>query len=76
MKKNARTPWQKNAWCIPPAQDAAFVCHMEEVCDIDTKPSDPQYPPVWMDEMSTQLLAEVRTPLPATPGKPLRDATA
>jgi hypothetical protein len=31
MKKNARKPWQKKEWCIPPEQDAAFVCHMEEV---------------------------------------------
>jgi len=29
MKKNERNPWQKKEWCIPPEQDAAFVCHME-----------------------------------------------
>jgi hypothetical protein len=45
---------------------------MEEVLDIYKKPYDPQYPQVCMDEMSTQLIEEVRAPLPATPGKPLR----
>ena len=45
---------------------------MEEVLDIYKKPYDPQYPQVCMDEMSTQLIGEVRAPLPAIPGKPLR----
>ena len=45
---------------------------MEEVLDIYKKPYDPQYPQVCMDEMSTQLIGEVRAPLPAEPGKPLR----
>jgi len=72
MKKNALKPWQKKEWCIPPEQDAAFVCQMEEVLDIYKKPYDAQYPQVCMDEMSTQLTGEVRVPLPAHPGKPLR----
>jgi DDE superfamily endonuclease len=45
---------------------------MEETLDIYKTPYDPQYPQVCMDEMSTQLIGEVRTPLPAAPGKPLR----
>ena len=76
MKKNARKPWQKQAWCMPPEHDAAFVCHMEEVLDIYKKPYDPQCPQVWMDEMSPQLIGEGRVSLPAEPGKPLRDDTA
>ena len=42
---------------------------MEEVLDIYKKPYDPQYPQVCMDEMSTQLIGEVRAPLPMKPGK-------
>jgi hypothetical protein len=42
---------------------------MEEVLAIYKKPYDPQYPQVWMDEMSPQLLGEIRAPLPALPGK-------
>jgi hypothetical protein len=72
MKKNARKPWQKKEWCIPPEQDAAFVCQMEEVLDIYKQPYDPQYPQVCMDAMSTQLLGAVRAPLPALPDKLLR----
>jgi hypothetical protein len=45
---------------------------MEEVLDIYKKPYDVQYPQVCMDEMSTQLIGEVRAPLPSAPGKPLR----
>jgi len=45
---------------------------MEEVLETYKKPYDPQYPQVCMDEMSTQLIGEVRAPLPAIPGKPLR----
>src|SRR2546426_12673524 len=67
MKKNELKPWQKKEWCIPPEQDASFVCQMEEVLDIYTKPYDPQYPQVCMDEMSTELIGEVRAPLHAEP---------
>src|SRR5712691_3270150 len=45
---------------------------MEEVLDLYKKPYNPQYPQVCMDEMSPQLIGEVRAPLPAKPGKPLR----
>lgn len=43
---------------------------MEEVLDIYTKPYDPQHPVLCMEEMSTQLIGEVRVPLPTAPGKP------
>ena len=45
---------------------------MEEVLDMYKTPYDPHYPQVCMDEMSTQLIGEVRAPLPVEPGKPLR----
>ena len=45
---------------------------MEEVLDIYKKSYDPQCPQVCMDAMSTQLIGEVRVPLPAQPGKTLR----
>jgi hypothetical protein len=45
---------------------------MEETLDIYKKPYDTQYPQGCMDEMSTQLLGEVREPLPMQPGKPLK----
>jgi len=45
---------------------------MEDILDVYKQPYDPQYPQVCIDEMSTQLIGEVRAPLPAQPGKPLR----
>jgi hypothetical protein len=45
---------------------------MEEVLDVDKQPYNPDSPQVCMDEQSPQLLGEVRVPLPAEPGEPLR----
>jgi hypothetical protein len=45
---------------------------MEDVLDVYTRPYDPARPVVCLDETSRQLLAEVRPPLPAAPGRPAR----
>ena len=47
---------------------------MEDVLDLYAEPYDPQRPVVCFDETSTQLLADVREPLPAKPGRPRREA--
>ena len=52
---------------------ADFVAHMEDVLELYAEPYDPQRPVVCFDETSTQLLADVRSPLPAEPGKPRRE---
>jgi len=65
-------PWLSRQWCIPPKQDAAFVCQMEAVLDVYQQPYDPRFPQVCMDETSKQLVRETRTPLPPTPGQPAR----
>ena len=57
-------------WCIPPQQNAAFVCAMENVLEVYKRPYDPQHPVVCMDETSKQLVKESCTPIPASPGKP------
>ncbi len=44
-----------------------FVAAMEDVLDLYAEPYDPNRPVVCFDETSTQLLAEVREPLPAQP---------
>jgi hypothetical protein len=44
----------------------------EEVLDRDAAPYASQYPVVCVDERPDQLLSEVREPLPATPGHPVR----
>ena len=45
---------------------------MEDILGVYKQPYDPQYPQVCIDEMSTQLIGEVRAPIPAQPGWPLR----
>jgi hypothetical protein len=59
-------------WCIPPQQDAAFVCHLEQVLEVYKRPYDPRYPVVCMDEQPKQLISEVSAPIPAAPGQPAR----
>ncbi len=59
-------------WCIPPEQDAAFVCQMEQVLEVYKRPYDPRRPVVCMDEQPKQLISETRRPVPAAPGRPER----
>jgi transposase len=60
-------------WCIPPQQNAEFVWRMEDVLEVYTRPYDPRFPQVCMDEASKQLLSAVREPLPPKPGQPRRE---
>ena len=45
---------------------------MEDVLDVYMRPHDPTRPVVCLDETSRQLLADIRPPLPAAPGRPAR----
>ncbi len=56
-----------------PQVGGEFVAAMEDVLDLYAEPYDPQRPVVCFDETSTQLLADVREPLPAQPGRPRRE---
>lgn len=59
-------------WCIPPDQDAAFVCNMEQVLEVYQRPYDPLRPVVCMDEQPKQLISEVSQPMPVASGQPAR----
>lgn len=59
----------KQGWCLPEAPSADFVAAMEDVLEVYHRPYDPSRPVVCMDEASKQLIAEVREPLPAQPGR-------
>lgn len=72
LNKNELKPWQKKHWCIPPQANAEFVCAMEEVLDVYKRPVDASHPLLCMDEVNTQLLKEVRPPLPVEPGQSAR----
>ncbi len=59
-------------WCIPPAQDPAFVYHLEDVLGVYTRPYDPRVPQVCLDETTKQLVADARPAIPPAPGRPAR----
>ena len=51
---------------------ADFVWRMEDVLDLYARSYNPERPVVCFDEQPRQLIAEVRTPVPAAPGRPQR----
>jgi transposase len=61
-------PWRKDMWCIPKV-DAEYVARMEDVLDLYGETADPKRPVVCFDESPTQLIGEVRQPIPAKPGQ-------
>jgi hypothetical protein len=71
-QKNELKPWLRKQWVIPPQANADFVCAMEDVLEVYTRPYDPTHPVVCLDEISKQLVAQTRIPLPAEPGQPER----
>ena len=62
----------RQQWCIPPKANAEFVCNMEDVLDVYKRPYDPKRPQVCFDERPKQLVADVRRPIPAYPGRRVR----
>jgi transposase len=64
-------PWRRKMWCIPKV-DGTYVARMEDVLDLYAEPADPKRPVVCFDETPTQLIGEVRQPIPARPGQPER----
>jgi hypothetical protein len=53
-------------WVIPPAANAEFVAHMENVLDTYALPPNAQVPVLCMDAQPLQLLKETRIPIGAT----------
>ena len=68
LAENDLKPWRKDMWCIPQV-DAEYVARMEDVLDLYAELPDPSRPVVCFDESPTQLIGEVRTPIPAKPGQ-------
>lgn len=54
IKKNELKPWLQKQWVIPPQANAEFVCAMEDVLEVYTRPYDPARPVVCLDELSKQ----------------------
>jgi len=71
LAENALKPWRRDMWCIPQV-DGTYVARMEDVLDLYAEAPDPRRPVVCFDESPTQLIGEVRLPIPAAPGQPER----
>jgi len=67
LAENDLKPWRKDMWCIPQV-DGNYVARMEDVLDLYAEAPDPKRPVVCFDESPTQLIGEVRPPIPAKPG--------
>jgi transposase len=68
LAENDLKPWRKDMWCIPHV-DAEYVARMEDVLDLYAEDEDAKRPVVCFDESPTQLIGEVREPIPAKPGQ-------
>jgi len=64
-------PWRRDMWCIPQV-DGQYAACMEDVLDLYAEQADPKRPVVCFDESPTQLIGEVRQPIPPAPGQPER----
>jgi transposase len=68
LADNDLKPWRKDMWCVPKV-DGEYVARMEDVLDLYAEEPDPKHPVVCFDESPTQLIGEVRAPIPAKPGQ-------
>ena len=68
LAENDLKPWRKDMWCIPQV-DADYVAPMEDVLDLYAEEPNPKRPVVCFDESPTQLIGEMRQPIPAAPGQ-------
>src|SRR5450631_4153455 len=68
LAENHLKPWRKDMCCIPQV-DGEYVARMEDVLDLYAEVPDPKRPVVCFDESPTQLIGEVRQPIPAKPGQ-------
>jgi len=68
LAANDLKPWRHDMWCIPEV-NGTYVARMEDVLDLYAEAPDPQRPVVCFDESPTQLIGEVREPIPAKPGQ-------
>ena len=68
LAENELKPWRREMWCVPQV-DAEYVARMEDVLDLYSEKPDARRPVVCFDESPTQLIGEVREPIPASPGQ-------
>ena len=70
LAENALKPWRQKRWCVPRVDASSSPPWRHP--DLYAEPPDPKRPVVCFDESPTQLIGEVRQPLPPEPGRPAR----
>ena len=53
-QKNRLKPWQTKRFCIPEADHARFVAHLENILDVYQEVYDSTHPLICMDEASNR----------------------
>ena len=71
LAENDLKPWLRTCGAFRKSM-ATYVARMEDVLDLYAEAPDPKRPVVCFDESPTQLIGEVREPIPAAPGQPER----
>ncbi|CDH46685.1 transposase (fragment) [Candidatus Contendobacter odensis Run_B_J11] len=67
-QKNELKPWLRQQWGIPPQANAEFVCAMEDVLEVYTRPYDPARPVGWCADEAGPYQA---IPQPGVSGQPM-----
>jgi transposase len=68
LAENEIKPWRRKMWCVPEIKGES-VARMEDVLDLYAEAPEPKRPVVCFDESPTQLIGEVRQPIPPEPGQ-------
>jgi ribosomal protein L12E/L44/L45/RPP1/RPP2 len=50
-------------WCLPPQQDAAFMCAMEDTLEVYARPYDVRLPQVCLDEAAEKMATMTSAPV-------------
>ena len=67
LKGNQLKPWQQKMWCLG-QMDAAYIAQMEHILDLYAEPPSATAPLVNVDEVTKQLVADVKAGHPMKPG--------
>ena len=68
LKNTSSSLWLKECWCIPPKDNAEFVCAMEDVLEVYHGQNQDNEVMVCLDETIKQQVKDTRSPLAPRPG--------
>ena len=68
LAENEIKPWRRKMGCVPEIK-GEYVARREDVLALSAEAPEPKRPVVCFDESPTQLIGEVRQPIPPEPGQ-------